>query len=374
MSSANPLLLERAAYWSQRRLRFLASRAEAAFSTGIALIVAIVIVAVLGEWAHTHGNDALAQARQHWTGVALLIYALAAGALIASGNKLCEHARKGWLASLMTSAQLRSALMLDMLIRSVIYAAVAGLLVTACWAAAPSGTPAPWITLSSGGGAFAAAAASAFWMVRRLQRQAAASARLSAMREPKPRKTRVIGSLSSWQSRTVITGIRPPAMAKPAALILLSIPGGEGWVVNFTLLLAGGLAVATLAAWHHAMSTILVASRWLKAQPLPATRLLLPLLMPALIVTAIGSSIAGALMAFMGLGASLAMICVLAILAVALLHAGCVAAYRHQTELIARRFGVGLVLLLAMLESYPPLTPVIWLAIIVLIASKALRT
>ena len=259
----------------------------------------------------------------------------------------------------------------DVLTNTIALSTLANLLLLACWLAQHDKTAAPWTLIVGLDTAFAAAALSALWLLQRQNRGAAQRARtVRAVIAP---KTRAIGGLAAWQSKTMIRNIRSSTLARPAAMVALLIPGAESWPTTLALLLAGAFAILMLAAWRQAMETTRLASLWLKAQPLSASQLLWPLLLPALALAAAGSGIASAVLVFLGLGSSVAVLVWLAVLAITVLHATCVAAYRYRARLSGWRFSVCLAMLLALLQSYPPLTPLAWLAMIASLALQARR-
>jgi hypothetical protein len=373
--SSNPLMLERAALWRCRRQRFFASKLEASFSIGVAILATAAAVAALAAWAAEHGAELLSAAERYSVALLMLAYSAATAALISHGTRVRERALKNWLAALLTPTQLRSVLRFDVLTNTTAVSMLANLLLLACWFAQRGKTAAPWTLMVGLVAAFAAAAPSALWVLQRQSRNAAArqAGAMPSRIAPKARTTRAIGGLAAWQSKTMIRNIRGSTLARPAAMVALLIPGAESWPTTLALLLAGVFAILMLAAWRQAMETTRLASLWLKAQPLSATQLLWPLLLPALALAGVGSGIASAVLIFLGLGSSVALLVWLAVMAIAALHAACVAAYRYRARLSGLRFSICLTLLLALLQSYPPLTPLAWLATIASLALQARR-
>jgi len=177
------------------------------------------------------------------------------------------------------------------------------------------------------------------------------------------------GSLMRWQAIEAGAALAPKALA-PLLLVILLVPRGPVQMVAVALLL---LCIAlAINGWRRAVQVIVMATHWLHAEPIRRRQLVLRCLpLPTLtLMTASGCVL---LLAWASgqtlLGGMLA-----AVFAVTgLLWLGVVASAPHATRRHPLHFALQLVMLVAALQSLPPLAPLVFCAQLLLFAYRILR-
>lgn len=305
--------------------------------------------------------------------LALLFVVETAGAYGACRDR-ADHWRGGWLAMHWQPAHLLSALNRALLWRLAMRLIVVGLVAAFGYAAQPSST---WMRAGIGmcASLIAADVCAGLLMRRSMRRQAKArrsgdSARASARGVALNLKD---SGLGAWQWAGLRVAWRTRASALMLAPGLLLLPGGEGPLLTLALLALAAGAALGLASWLQAMRRLLLAAAWLRAQPISPGALLAPLLLPPALLALGVSGVLGVLLNQLGVQAFVAAGAGLTIFGLALIHAACVAALRYQPDRIAMLFTGLTMLMLYLLQGYPPLALPAGCAALAILARRSLR-
>jgi hypothetical protein len=168
------------------------------------------------------------------------------------------------------------------------------------------------------------------------------------------------GRLWRWQKIETGIAFRGRSLAG-GALILLLVPMGSH-PLAIALTLGCGLAVAwLLTAWRRSVAVVPAAQAWLGPLPLSAVALLRgTLTVPMLVLVAAAALLVSGFAAFGA--ARFGGLAALAVVALATLHFGCVAAHRSTPRRAGVAFALQVALLIGVLQALPLLVPLLWLA------------
>lgn len=162
-----------------------------------------------------------------------------------------------------------------------------------------------------------------------------------------------VGRLWRWQRIEAGVGLRGPRLALGLWAWLL-VPIGSGIGVVLALATAGLLLTLLATAWQRGLQVLPRAQQWLGAQPLSGAMLLRATIAFPAAVLAGGVLLAAA--ALLALGTpGLALVLAAVLLTLGALQYACTAAERARPRRITLRFGLHLVLLLAVAQALPPL-------------------
>ncbi|MBD8527890.1 hypothetical protein [Pseudomarimonas arenosa] len=227
-------------------------------------------------------------------------------------------------------------------------------------------------TLSQGPGLLSAlvlifpAAALAAWIEPRLDRLSPRRRRAAA--RPTPFALRGRGSLWRWQWQQLGSTLAPGRLT-PLWLVWLLMPRGPAILALVAAYLM--LLLALLQGWRISLQLIPSAEIWLRSQPLPARRWLVQLcLLPGGLL--LSGALAILLPAWINQQLAAALLALPVVLGFALLHLACTLAWRDQPARIGRQFAVQALLLVACVQTFPPLVPVLWLTQLGLLGRRAL--
>ncbi|MDB5970223.1 MAG: hypothetical protein JWQ90_2673 [Hydrocarboniphaga sp.] len=372
MPTANPLLLEkkalRLAFWIRSR----SNPVEAAFGLGFLIVLTGIAALILATLARLHADEALEFLGAHRLPVVLVCWLGELWVALALCRKHLSLWRSGWLAPYLLPADETSALANQLL--ALVIRQMAGIICLAGfgWWARPSPI---WINTGLGLGVAVAAGAAAAGMLTIRSR----ITRRPARARPAKRSSRTIAlkptraSLGSWQWAGLRAAWRSRASAAALAPGLLLIPGGEAMLTTLALLAIAACFAAGLASWAQAMNRLLVAAAWLRPQPLSAAQLIRPLLVPPTIIIVCLSLVAASCLIVLGTPPVVSLLLASGMPALALLHGACVAAFRYQAARITAWFIAQTLLLMALGQDYPPLTPVLWVLFMTMLMLKAAR-
>ena len=165
------------------------------------------------------------------------------------------------------------------------------------------------------------------------------------------------GSLMRWQWQQLGSALAAQRLA-PLWLLCLLLPRGPAsmGLIGLYLMWLGALVIG----WRRCLQVIPAAEHWLRYQPLPARHWLgtvsaLPLLLLGLI--ALSLALPGLLLQ----QPALAAVAALAASALGLLHLATCLRWRRQPRRIDRQFALHGLLLMAGVQTLPPLAPPLWL-------------
>ncbi len=354
----NPYRLEQRLHWRNRMAHWRAQPGESVFHALAWAVLCVVAVALLWQsWPRL--LEGLELAIMRWPSALLLVAVLIltqwqALALQAQRQRWARH----WLiAQPIAESRRRRVLIEQALIRAGLQMLAGGVVLAGTRAAVPNVSI--WI------GLVLLATVLGWQGARRSARK-----RATAM----PRATVWLasgrGSLSRWQISAAMASLAPRSMSRLLWLLLL-VPTGDWTAFMFAaVVLALGIAVA---AWSRMLAVLPAAQAWLTPQPLPPRRLLQScVLLPLMLLL----SVAAALMAlFTALGsARLCLPILAALLLLATLHWACTAAERRRPRRIGLLFTTQVLVLAAMAQAVALLVLPLWIAQMLWLLKRAVRT